>query len=121
MRLCFYRGSSTRLATTRAGSLRMTKNKRRAEDLRAPTFHTVLLLPRSRRLRHLVDAVPGCRGPECIVHVVDVLHALVFQPRPEGSRALFGEDGDAVFPGGTSAEHAVELHACLGGELQVLD
>ena len=37
------------------------------------------------------------------------------------ARALLGEDGDAVFPGGASAEHAIKLHARFGGELQVLD
>src|SRR5271166_1829632 len=79
------------------------------------------LLPCRHRLRHLVDAVPRCRGLQRIVHVVDVLHAFVFQPCPEGGCALLSEDRDAVFPGGASAEHTVEFHAGFGGELQVLD
>src|SRR5271167_3369057 len=79
------------------------------------------LLPRRHRLRHLVDAVPGCGRLQRVVHVADVLHAFVFQPCTEGGSALLGEDGDAVFPGGASAEHAVELDACFGSELQVLD
>src|SRR5271167_477243 len=79
------------------------------------------LLPCRHRLRHLVDAVPRCRGLQRIVHVADVLHAFVFQPCAEGGCALLGEDGDAVFPGGAPAEHAVELHAGFGSELQVFN
>src|SRR5664280_1930947 len=73
------------------------------------------------RFLHLVDAVPGSRGLERIVYVADVLHAFVLQPGAESGGALLGENGDAIFPGGASTEHAVKLHARLGGELQVFD
>src|SRR5271166_3409767 len=78
-------------------------------------------LLRRHRLRNLVDAGPRGCSLQRVVHVADVLHAFVFQPCTEGGCALLGEDGDAVFPGGASAEHAVELDACFGSELQVLD
>src|ERR1019366_5762339 len=73
------------------------------------------------RLLHLVNAVPRSCGLERIVHIADVLYAFVLQPGAESGSALFGEDGDAIFPGGASAEHAIKLHARLGGKLQVFD
>src|SRR5450432_1437499 len=50
---------------------------------------------------------PGMGGLEGGVDVLDVLDAGRFEPVAEGRRALLGVDGDAVFPGGASAEHAV--------------
>src|ERR1035441_10882339 len=78
-------------------------------------------LPGGHRFLHLVDAVPGSRGLERIVYISDVLYAFIFQPGAESGPTLFGEDGDAIFPGGASTEQAIKLHARFGGELQALD
>ena len=65
--------------------------------------------------------VPGAGGLQGVVDVVDILHAGGFEPTAEGFLSLLGKDGDAVLPGGATAEHAVELGARLARELEGLD
>src|SRR5438105_13769175 len=60
-------------------------------------------------------------GLQSVIDVVDVLDAGRLKPLAEGIRALLGEDWDAVFPCGASAEDAVELRAGLSGEFESLD
>src|SRR3974390_2348842 len=79
------------------------------------------LLRLDGELRHAVDAEPGCGGLEGGIHVFDVGDAVGFQPLPECPCALLGVNGNTVLPGRTSTQHAVELDARFGSELQVLD
>src|SRR5579864_9329650 len=74
----------------------------------------------SHRRFHVVNREPGRRGLQLAVDVFDVLHALGFKPFAESSRSLFRIDGNALFPCGASAEHAVKLHARFAGQLQRL-
>src|SRR5947209_8671597 len=71
-----------------------------------------------RGFLYAIDIEPRRRRFEARVHVLDVLHAFTLQPLAKGVATLLCVDGDAVFPGGASAEHAVELHAGLGRELE---
>src|SRR5690348_12307245 len=65
-----------------------------------------------------VEAEPRLGGGQALVHVVDVGDALLAEPLLEGLQPLLGVDGNAVFPGGAAAEHAGEVGAGLGGELE---
>src|ERR1019366_8610771 len=67
-----------------------------------------------QRRFHPVDRVPRGCGLQAIVYVIDVLYAFILQPLPESIGAVFRVNGDTVFPGGASAEHAVEFHTRLG-------
>src|SRR5450755_1542707 len=62
--------------------------------------------------------MPGSCGLQFVIHIVDILHAFGLQPLAEGGCALFGVNGNAFFPGGPAAQHAVELHAGFGGEFE---
>src|SRR5260370_34079778 len=62
-----------------------------------------------------VDGVPGGCGFEALVDVVDVFDALGRQPFAKRFRSLLGVDRNAIFPGGASAKHAVELYSRFGG------
>src|SRR5713101_9515454 len=59
----------------------------------------------------LIDRMPRGRRFQFVVDVVDVLHALGFQPLAERRGTLLGVDRDTIFPSSASAEDAVELHA----------
>src|ERR1700677_4462469 len=61
----------------------------------------------------------GC-SLQLFVDVVDVLYAFSFQPFAERSCALLGVDRNAVLPGSSSAEHAIELYARFSGEFEGL-
>src|ERR1700694_4938885 len=69
---------------------------------------------------NLVNRVPRGRGLQFVVDVVNVLHALGFQPLAERDGALLGVDRNTVFPGGASAEDAVELYARLSCQFERL-
>jgi len=47
---------------------------------------------------HAIDRVPRGCGLQAVVYVIDVLHALVFQPLPESIGAVFRVHRDAFFP-----------------------
>ena len=65
---------------------------------------------RSSALAAPVEAVPGLGFFKAVVDVVDVLHALVLEPRLKGGRALFAVNRDALFPGGAPAQNAREVY-----------
>ena len=65
--------------------------------------------------------VPGAGGCEGFVDVADIFDADGFEPVLEGGGAFLCVDGDAVFPGGATAEDTVELSAGFAAELEGLD
>src|SRR5512133_3572490 len=66
-----------------------------------------------------VERVPGSRLLEPLIDALDVLDAFGLEPLAEGFLALLGEDRYAVCPRGPAAEHAVELDAGLGSEVEI--
>src|SRR5271157_1000744 len=69
---------------------------------------------------HAIDRIPRRRRLQLVVDIVNVLHALGFEPLAEGGCAVLGVDGDAVFPRGAAAQDAVELHARFSGKFKSL-
>src|ERR1019366_443716 len=102
-----------------------TRKQRREDMVPAPsvlqTANYDWLLRGQCRLGNFVNAVPRRCGLQSVVHVRDVLYALVLQPRFKCLPALFGEDWNAVFPSRAAAKHAIELHAGFRGKLEVFD
>src|ERR1700756_832070 len=64
-------------------------------------------------LGYLDLVVPGVRGFERLVDVLDVFDAGRVEPIFKGLGALLRVDGDAVLPGGAAAEHAIEGRSTL--------
>src|ERR1700722_8660407 len=85
-------------------------NKIKADPKTRLCHRKQLRLHVSKRWFHAVDRMPGACGLQAGVYVIDVFYAFVFQPLAEGVGALFCVYGDTFFPGGASAEHAVEFH-----------
>ena len=68
--------------------------------------------------RGAVEGKPRLGGLQARIDVVDVRHALVVHPVLERLAALLGVNGNAVVPGGASAENAGEIHVRFGGKLE---
>src|SRR4029077_16082516 len=58
-----------------------------------------------------VKAEPGLGGLQALIHVLDVLHALIIQPVFEGSGTLLGIHRNAFLPRCTAAEDTGEIRA----------
>ena len=72
----------------------------------APAFSSLPMVFRLDQGRGVDLVVPGVRCLEGFVDVLDVLDAFGVEPVLEGLRALLRIDGDAVLPGGATAEDA---------------
>src|SRR4029077_21039080 len=59
----------------------------------------------------VVNRMPRGCGLQLAVDVVNILHALAFQPFAERGGALLGIDRNTLFPGGASTKNAVEFHS----------
>src|SRR5579862_5668655 len=57
-----------------------------------------------------VNREPWCRCLKAFIDIIDVLHTFVLQPFAERLGSLLCIDRDAIFPGGASAQYAVEFH-----------
>src|SRR3954468_24987954 len=91
--------------------------KRKAQPAAAGLLVQVHLSESCLRLRS-VGLKPGSRGFQPFIDVLDVLHSFVLHPLHESLLSLLCKYGNAVGPGRASAEHSVEFHSRLGGQLQ---
>src|SRR5580692_6461720 len=92
-------------------------------------FTFVTVQPRIARRRRLcacqrrlyfIDRVPGSRGLQLTVDIIDVLYPFRLQPRTERRRPLLRIDRNPILPSRASAQHSVELHTGLPRQLQGL-
>src|SRR3954465_8161231 len=67
---------------------------------------------------NIVDRKPGSSGFQLLIYILYVLHAFSFQPLAESPGALFCINRNAIFPGGASAEDAIELDPTFASKFE---